>query len=40
VTAAVEVVISRGESDDPRIGNPGMAEHHAHLQRMVSETGR
>ncbi|WP_156254017.1 MBL fold metallo-hydrolase [Pseudactinotalea terrae] len=31
-------VISRGESDDPRIGKPGMAENHAHLQRMVRET--
>lgn len=26
----------RGVSDDPRIANPGMAEEHAHLQRLVA----
>lgn len=28
-------LMTRGDSDDPRIGHPGMAEHHAHLQRLV-----
>jgi glyoxylase-like metal-dependent hydrolase (beta-lactamase superfamily II) len=28
-------VLTRGDSDDPRIGNPGMAENHAHLLRLV-----
>ncbi len=29
-------MIRTGSSGDPRIGNPAMAEEHAHLQRMVS----
>lgn len=28
-------VLTRGDSADPRIGNPDMAENHAHLQRLV-----
>ncbi|WP_420111437.1 MBL fold metallo-hydrolase [Pseudactinotalea sp.] len=28
-------VLTRGDSDDARIGNPYMAENHAHLQRLV-----
>ncbi|GAB2625364.1 MBL fold metallo-hydrolase [Pseudactinotalea suaedae] len=28
-------VLTRGDSDDPRIGHLGMAEHHAHLQRLM-----
>lgn len=28
-------VLQVGDSDDPRLANPGMAENHAHLQRMV-----
>ena len=28
-------VLARGDSDDPRIGHPDMAENHAHLQRVV-----
>lgn len=28
-------MIRTGSSDDPRIGNPGMAEEHAHLRGMV-----
>lgn len=31
----LEDVLTRGDSDDPRIGNPGMAEHHAHLLGLV-----
>lgn len=30
-------VLTRGDSDDPRIAGPGMAENHAHLQRMVRD---
>ena len=28
-------VLTRGDSADERIGNPDMADHHAHLQRLV-----
>ena len=28
-------MLTRGDSDDARIAHPGMAEHHAHLQRLA-----
>lgn len=31
----LEAMMRRGDADDPRIAHPGMAEHHARLQRMV-----
>lgn len=30
-------VVTRGDSEDQRIGNPGMADNHAHLQRLAAE---
>lgn len=35
----IDDMLTRGASDDPRVHNPGMAEEHAHMLRLVWALG-
>lgn len=35
----LEAVVRDGDADDPRLANPGMPEHHAHLRQLAVRGG-